>query len=65
MTALALDPGQDVTAFTFGDQDFDSLARTAPSLLGQTLFREMRILERYPQLYLAFEQAKALRAWSY
>jgi hypothetical protein len=37
------------------DQDFDSLARTAPSLLGQALFREMRILERYPQLYLAFE----------
>ncbi|MFJ4428797.1 hypothetical protein [Streptomyces bobili] len=25
----------------------------------------MRILQRYPQLYLAFEQAKALRAWNY
>ncbi|MEU0119305.1 hypothetical protein ABZ137_37915 [Streptomyces bobili] len=64
-TALALDPGQDATAFTFWEQDFDSLAQTAPSLLGQTLFREMRILQRYPQLYLAFEQAKALRAWNY
>ncbi|MCX4513964.1 hypothetical protein OHA27_27315 [Streptomyces sp. NBC_01619] len=65
LTALALEPGQDAAAFTFRDQDFDSLTRTAPSLLGQTLFREMRILERYPQLYLAFEQAKALRAWNY
>ncbi|WP_331755414.1 hypothetical protein OG936_39495 (plasmid) [Streptomyces sp. NBC_00846] len=25
----------------------------------------MRILQRYPHLYLALEQAKALRAWSY
>ncbi|WP_052397704.1 hypothetical protein [Streptomyces sp. NRRL F-5123] len=64
-TAVALDHGQDATAFTFRGQDFNSLSRTAPSLLGQCLFREMRILERYPQLYLAFEQAKALRAWSY
>ncbi|MGW3661422.1 hypothetical protein ACWD6R_39980 [Streptomyces sp. NPDC005151] len=65
LTALALDPGQDATTFTFRDQDFDSLARTALSLLGQTLFREMRILQRYPQLYLVFEQAKALRALNY
>lgn len=64
-TALALDPGQDATTFTFRSLDFDSLAQAAPSLLGQTLFREMRILQRYPQLYLAFEQAKALRAWNY
>lgn len=65
LTALALDSGQDATTFTFQGQDFDSLAKAAPSLLGQTLFREMRILQRYPQLYLAFEQAKALRAWNY
>lgn len=64
-TALALDHGQDATTFTFHEQDFDSLAQATPSLLGQTLFREMRILQRYPQLYLAFEQAKALRAWNY
>ncbi|MFJ9719954.1 hypothetical protein ACIRPQ_29180 [Streptomyces sp. NPDC101213] len=64
-TALALEPGQDAGAFTFCGQDFDSLAEAAPSLLGQTIFRQMRTLERYPQLYLAFEQAKALRAWSY
>jgi hypothetical protein len=55
LTALALDP----------DQDFDSLAQAAPSLLGQTLFRDMRILQRYPQLYLVFEQAKALQAWNH
>ncbi|MEU2600920.1 hypothetical protein ABZ669_27895 [Streptomyces hirsutus] len=65
LTALALDPDQDATTFTFRDQDFDNLAEAAPSLLGQTLFREMRILQRYPQLYLAFEQAKALQAWNY
>ncbi|MDX3533983.1 hypothetical protein PV721_06300 [Streptomyces sp. MB09-01] len=65
LTALILDPGQDATTFTFRDQDFDTLARVAPSLLGQTLFREMRILQRYPLLYLVFEQAKALRAWNY
>jgi hypothetical protein len=64
-TALALDPRQDAIAFTFHGQMFDSLAETAPSLLGQTVFRQTRILERYPQLYLAFEHAKALRAWSY
>ncbi|MFE2917055.1 hypothetical protein [Kitasatospora indigofera] len=38
---------------------------TAPHLLGQLIFREMRIIDRYPQLYLAFEQAKALQAWAY
>lgn len=65
LTALAVDPDQDATTFTFRDQDFDSLARTAPSLLGQALFREMRMLHRYPQLYLAFEQVKALQAWNY
>ncbi len=65
LTALALHTDQDASAFTFRGQDFDGLAQAAPSLLGQTLFREMRILQRYPQLYLAFEQAKALRAWNY
>ena len=62
-TALA--PGQDAASLTFHDADFDTLAATAPHLLGQLIFREMRIVDRYPQLYLAFEQAKALEAWSY
>ncbi|WP_327073830.1 hypothetical protein OG196_23375 [Kitasatospora purpeofusca] len=62
---VALAPGQDAASFTFQDADFDTLAATAPHLLGQLLFREMRITDRYPQLYLAFEQAKALEAWDY
>ncbi|MFJ3584629.1 hypothetical protein ACIPPS_20715 [Streptomyces sp. NPDC090127] len=63
--ALALDPRQDAIAFSFRGADFDELTETAPSLLGQAIFREMRLLDRYPHLYLAFEQAKALRTWSY
>ena len=62
---VALAPNQDVASFTFRDADFDTLATTAPHLLGQLIFREMRIIDRYPQLYLAFEQAKALEAWNY
>ncbi|MFD7414775.1 hypothetical protein [Kitasatospora purpeofusca] len=64
-TTVALAPGQDAASFTFGVADFDVLSATAPPLLGQLLFREMRIIDRYPQLYLAFEQAKALEAWDY
>ncbi len=64
-TTVALAPGQDAASFTFGAADFDVLSATAPPLLGQLLFREMRIIDRYPQLYLAFEQAKALEAWDY
>ncbi|MGW8329864.1 hypothetical protein ACWGLE_18410 [Streptomyces sp. NPDC055897] len=63
--ALALATDQDATAYSFRDRSFDELALTAPSLLGQSVFREMRILDRYPQLYLAFEQAKALSVWNY
>ncbi|MFD7983959.1 hypothetical protein ACFV4M_11360 [Kitasatospora indigofera] len=62
---MALAPSQDAASFTFRDADFGTLAVTAPHLLGQLIFREMRIIDRYPQLYLAFEQAKALQAWAY
>ncbi|PYC70042.1 hypothetical protein C7C46_27710 [Streptomyces tateyamensis] len=62
---VAVVPGQDAASFTFRDADFDTLSATAPHLLGQLIFREMRIINRYPQLYLAFEQAKALEAWDY
>lgn len=65
LAAIALDPRQDAASFSFRNPDFDDLAAAAPSLLGQVIFREMRTLERYPQLYLAFEQAKALEAWNY
>ncbi|SFF94817.1 hypothetical protein SAMN05216251_14315 [Actinacidiphila alni] len=64
--AVALHPGQDATSVTFAQPaTFEDVAAYAPGLLGQTLFREMRILPRYPQLYPVFEQAKALEAWSY
>ncbi|RGD60446.1 hypothetical protein DR950_24060 [Kitasatospora xanthocidica] len=53
--SVALAPGQDAASFTFRDADFGSLTATAPHLLGQLIFREMRIINRYPQLYLAFE----------
>ncbi|MDY0814001.1 hypothetical protein [Kitasatospora purpeofusca] len=62
---VALAPGQDATSVTFGAADFDILGATAPHLLGQLVFREMRVIDRYPQLYLAFEQSKALEAWDY
>lgn len=63
--SVALAPSQEAASFTFRDADFETLAVTAPHLLGQLIFREMRIIDRYPQLYLAFEQAKALEAWDY
>ena len=62
---VTLAPGQDAASFTFRDADFDPLTATAPHLLGQLIFRETRIIDRYPQLYLAFEQAKAIEAWNY
>ena len=57
--------GENAAQLTFSDVDFESLSAAAPSLLGQAVFRDMRLLPRYPQLYLAFEQAKALEAWSF
>ncbi|MBP0451026.1 hypothetical protein J5Y04_15955 [Kitasatospora sp. RG8] len=62
-TALA--PDQDTTAFSFEYPDLNVLTAAVPHLLGQLLFREVRILDRYPQLYHCFEQAKALEAWTY
>ncbi|MEU7092588.1 hypothetical protein [Kitasatospora aureofaciens] len=63
--ATALAPDQDATALTFRRADLNTLADTAPHLLGQLIFREIRIVDRYPQLYHCFEQTKALEAWSY
>ncbi|MFI9156556.1 hypothetical protein [Kitasatospora aureofaciens] len=63
--ATALAPDQDASALTFHWADLDTLAGTAPYLLGQLIFREIRIADRYPELYHCFEQAKALEAWSY
>ncbi|MER5625862.1 hypothetical protein [Streptosporangium sp. NPDC002544] len=61
-TCLALPPGQDATSVTFHGADFDTLTEVAPHLLGQLVFRDMRTSARYPRLYPAVEQAKALEA---
>ncbi|MFD9687357.1 hypothetical protein ACFWXO_16555 [Kitasatospora sp. NPDC059088] len=63
--ATGLAPGQDVRDVSFQRISPDQLAAAAPHLLGQLLFREVRLLERYPQLYHVFEQVKALEAWTY
>ncbi|MGW7446654.1 hypothetical protein [Kitasatospora sp. NPDC054795] len=63
--ATSLDPRQDIRDLTFHGADPGTLAGTAPHLLGQLIFREIRLLHRYPQLYHCFEQAKALEAWAY
>ncbi|RKT11004.1 hypothetical protein BX285_4938 [Streptomyces sp. 1114.5] len=64
--ATSLPPCQDIRDFTFHEAaDLGTLAETAPHLLGQLIFREIRLLDRYPQLYHCFEQAKALEAWAY
>ncbi|MFB8198807.1 hypothetical protein [Kitasatospora purpeofusca] len=62
-TCLA--PGRDTMAVTFRQAGPANLAAMAPGLLGQLLFREVRLLDRYPQLYHVFEQAKAMEAWAY
>ncbi|MER8103012.1 hypothetical protein [Kitasatospora sp. NPDC094016] len=63
--ATTLPPRQDIRDFTFHEADPGTLAETAPHLLGQLIFREVRLLERYPLLYHCFEQVKALEAWAY
>ncbi|GHF50902.1 hypothetical protein GCM10018790_30880 [Kitasatospora xanthocidica] len=63
--ATSLTPRQDIRNFTFHTAGLGTLAKTAPRLLGQLIFREIRLLDRYPQLYHCFEQAKALQAWAY
>jgi hypothetical protein len=63
--SIVLHPSQDAATFSFQQRSFEELATAAPGLLGQLLFRELRVIDRYPQLYLSFEQAKALEAWTY
>ncbi|MFD7908622.1 hypothetical protein ACFV4G_41070 [Kitasatospora sp. NPDC059747] len=63
--ATSMTPRQDIRDFTFHTADLDTLAEAAPNLLGQLIFRETRLLDRYPQLYHCFEQTKALQAWAY
>ncbi|MFE7114318.1 hypothetical protein ACFU99_02695 [Streptomyces sp. NPDC057654] len=61
----ALHPSQDAASATFLGTDLITLRNTAPGLIGQMIFREIRYMPRYQQLYHCFEKAKALEAWDY
>ncbi|MFE5296981.1 hypothetical protein [Streptomyces sp. NPDC056632] len=61
----ALHPSQDAASFTFQGAEPGALQQAAPGLIGQMIFREIRYLSRYQQLYHCFEKAKALEAWDY
>jgi hypothetical protein len=61
----ALYPSQDATSVTFQGVDLSTLRKAAPGLIGQMIFREIRYMPRYRQLYHCFEKAKALEAWDY
>ncbi|MFE4048960.1 hypothetical protein [Streptomyces sp. YIM B13518] len=61
----ALHPSQDAASVTFQGADLGSLHKAAPGLIGQMIFREIRYMPRYRQLYHCFEKAKALEAWDY
>lgn len=62
---VTLAPTVDAAAVTFRDVTFDRLAEVAPGLLGQLVFRQMRTLARYPQLFPVFEQVKATAVSAY
>ncbi|MEJ8654683.1 hypothetical protein WKI65_43295 [Streptomyces sp. MS1.AVA.3] len=61
----ALHPSQDAASVTFLGADLSTLRNVAPGLIGQMVFREIRYMPRYQQLYHCFEKAKALEAWDY
>ncbi|MEV6512913.1 hypothetical protein AB0M61_43325 [Streptomyces sp. NPDC051642] len=60
-----LHPSQDAASVTFLGADLSTLRNVAPGLIGQMVFREIRYMPRYQQLYHCFEKAKALEAWDY
>ncbi|GHF33360.1 hypothetical protein GCM10010218_13070 [Streptomyces mashuensis] len=61
----ALHPSEDAASVTFQGADLSTIQTAAPGLLGQMVFREIRYLARYRQLYHCFEKSKALEAWDY
>ncbi|WP_369776270.1 hypothetical protein [Streptomyces sp. R33] len=61
----ALHPTQDAASVTFQSADLSTLRIAAPGLIGQMVFREIRYMARYQQLYHCFEKTKALEAWDY
>lgn len=61
----ALHPSQDAASVTFQGADLSTIQKAAPGLIGQMVFREIRYMARYRQLYHCFEKSKALEAWDY
>lgn len=61
----ALHPSQDAASVTFQGADLSAIQKAAPGLIGQMVFREIRYMPRYRQLYHCFEKVKALEAWDY
>ncbi|MYX15532.1 hypothetical protein GTY67_19420 [Streptomyces sp. SID8374] len=61
----ALHPSQDAASVSFQGADLNTLRKFAPGLIGQMVFRQIRYMPRYQQLYHCFEKAKALEAWDY
>ncbi|QDO37996.1 hypothetical protein FNV62_07385 [Streptomyces sp. RLB3-17] len=64
-TRTALHPSQDAASVTFQGADLSTIQKAAPGLIGQMIFREIRYMPRYRQLYHCFEKAKAFEAWDY
>ncbi|MFE6745972.1 hypothetical protein ACFVGM_08985 [Kitasatospora purpeofusca] len=60
-----LHPSQDAAAVSFQGAGLGAVQDFAPGLIGQMLFREVRYLSRYRELYHYFEKAKALEAWAF
>jgi hypothetical protein len=65
LARTALHPSQDTTAVTFRGAELSTIQEAAPGLVGQMIFREVRYMPRYRQLYHCFEKAKAMEAWDY
>ncbi|MEW1615169.1 MULTISPECIES: hypothetical protein [unclassified Streptomyces] len=60
-----LHPSQDASSVSFRGADLNAIRTVAPGLIGQMIFRQIRYMPRYQQLYHCFEKAKALEAWDY
>ncbi|MFJ1932585.1 hypothetical protein ACIOGZ_07895 [Kitasatospora sp. NPDC088160] len=65
LAQTALHPLQDAAAVSFQGAGLGTVQEFAPGLIGQMLFREVRYLPRYGELYHYFEKAKALEAWAF
>ncbi|KUO00033.1 hypothetical protein [Streptomyces caeruleatus] len=65
LARTTLHPSRDTASVSFQGADLNTLRQVAPGLIGQMVFREIRYMPRYKQLYHCFEKAKALEAWDY